>query len=103
MAYMVTEDCILCGVCEAECPNEAISDGGVTYVIDPDRCTECVGLCLPRGGLRPRSRSRGDQGGASGQVRTAARLGSTDASKWKVGVRFRRRPRRTLSLPVRWW
>ena len=44
MAYMITEDCILCGVCEAECPNEAISEGDVIYVIDPDRCTECVGF-----------------------------------------------------------
>ena len=44
MAYMITEDCILCGVCEAECPNEAISEGDVLYVIDPDRCTECVGF-----------------------------------------------------------
>jgi len=44
MAYMITEDCILCGVCEPECPNEAISEGDITYVIDPDRCTECVGF-----------------------------------------------------------
>ena len=44
MAYMITEECILCGVCEPECPNEAISEGDVIYVIDPDRCTECVGF-----------------------------------------------------------
>ena len=44
MAYMITEECILCGSCEMECPNEAITEGDVTYVIDPDRCTECVGF-----------------------------------------------------------
>jgi ferredoxin len=30
-------------VCEPECPNEAISQGVEIYVIDPNRCTECVG------------------------------------------------------------
>ena len=44
MAYIITDDCILCGSCEAECPNEAISEGDITYVIDPERCTECVGF-----------------------------------------------------------
>jgi ferredoxin len=44
MAYMITDECIMCGACEAECPNEAISEGDDTYVIDPDKCTECVGF-----------------------------------------------------------
>jgi ferredoxin len=39
---IVTEECITCGACEPECPNEAISHTD-TYVIDPLRCTECVG------------------------------------------------------------
>ena len=43
MAYKITEDCISCGACEPECKNEAISEGEEFYVIDPDRCTECVG------------------------------------------------------------
>lgn len=43
MAYKITDDCISCGACEAECPNEAISEGDTTYVIDPKKCTECVG------------------------------------------------------------
>ena len=43
MAYKITDDCISCGACEAECPNEAISEGDTTYVIDPTKCTECVG------------------------------------------------------------
>ncbi|HDN80841.1 MAG: 4Fe-4S ferredoxin [Chloroflexi bacterium] len=44
MAFMITEECIMCGACEPECPNEAISEGEDRYVIDPDRCTECVGF-----------------------------------------------------------
>ena len=44
MAYKITEDCISCGACEAECKNEAISEGETQYVIDPDKCTECVGV-----------------------------------------------------------
>ena len=43
MAYKITEDCISCGACEAECGNEAISEGDETYVIDPAKCTECAG------------------------------------------------------------
>lgn len=44
MATMITEVCISCGVCEAECPNEAISEGEVIFQIDPALCTECVGF-----------------------------------------------------------
>lgn len=44
MATMITEECINCGVCEPECPNEAISEGEETFVIDPKLCTECVGF-----------------------------------------------------------
>ncbi|MBL8633114.1 MAG: YfhL family 4Fe-4S dicluster ferredoxin [Myxococcales bacterium] len=44
MATKITEDCINCGACEPECPNEAISEGDDTYVIDPSLCTECVGF-----------------------------------------------------------
>lgn len=43
MATMITEECINCGACEPECPNEAISEGDDIFVIDPARCTECVG------------------------------------------------------------
>lgn len=42
MAMKITEDCTNCGACEPECPREAISEGDETYVIDPDKCTECV-------------------------------------------------------------
>ena len=43
MAYKITDECISCGACEPECPNEAISEGETIYIIDPDKCTECVG------------------------------------------------------------
>jgi len=44
MATLITVDCINCGACEPECPNDAISQGDEIYVIDPARCTECVGF-----------------------------------------------------------
>jgi ferredoxin len=43
MALMITDECINCDVCEPECPNGAISQGVEIYVIDPKKCTECVG------------------------------------------------------------
>lgn len=43
MALMVTEECINCDVCEPECPNGALSQQDERYVIDPAKCTECVG------------------------------------------------------------
>ena len=43
MAYMITDACTCCGLCETECKNQAISEQGTIFVIDPDRCTECVG------------------------------------------------------------
>lgn len=42
MVYKITEDCVMCGVCVTVCPNEAISEGDPVYVIDPNKCTECV-------------------------------------------------------------
>lgn len=43
MSLIITDECINCDVCEPECPNEAISQGEEIYVIDPSKCTECVG------------------------------------------------------------
>jgi len=43
MALKITDQCINCDVCEPECPNAAISMGPDIYVIDWQRCTECVG------------------------------------------------------------
>jgi ferredoxin len=44
MATIITDECISCGACEPECPNDAISEGDDIYVIDPNLCTECVGF-----------------------------------------------------------
>jgi len=44
MATMITVECINCGACEPECPNNAISQGDPVFVIDPVLCTECVGF-----------------------------------------------------------
>ena len=43
MAYKITDECISCGACEPESPNKAISEGETIYLIDPDKCLECVG------------------------------------------------------------
>jgi ferredoxin len=43
LAYRITGECIGCGACEPECRNEAISEGEAFNMIDPDKCTECVG------------------------------------------------------------
>ena len=43
MAMKIVADCINCGACEPECPNTAITAGDSIYVIDPEKCTECVG------------------------------------------------------------
>ena len=44
MAVKIIDTCISCGACEPECPNEAISAGDMTYVIDTEKCTECYGI-----------------------------------------------------------
>ncbi len=42
MALMISDECVACGACLDECPNEAISEGDPINIIDPDICTECV-------------------------------------------------------------
>ena len=64
MAIQITEECINCGACEPECPNNAIYEGGAEwslsdgtslkddqkhqplteefYYIVTEKCTECV-------------------------------------------------------------
>ena len=44
MATFITDECINCGACEPECPNNAITEGEDIYIIDPELCTECVGF-----------------------------------------------------------
>jgi ferredoxin len=43
MAMKIVAECINCGACEPECPNTAITAGESIYVIDSEKCTECVG------------------------------------------------------------
>jgi ferredoxin len=43
MALIITDDCTACDACVDPCPNQAITAGSPTYVIDPAKCTECVG------------------------------------------------------------
>ena len=46
MAYKITDDCIACGACAAECPVDAIS-GKVKspFKIDSEKCVRC-GQCI---------------------------------------------------------
>jgi len=41
MAYKISDDCISCGACAAECPVEAIAEGDSKYVIDEAACISC--------------------------------------------------------------
>ena len=43
MSLKINECCVNCDVCEPVCPNGAITQGETIYLIDPARCTECVG------------------------------------------------------------
>ena len=42
MAYRISDECISCGVCEPECPVDAISEGADKYLIDEDICIDCA-------------------------------------------------------------
>ena len=44
MAYKISEECIMCGLCQTNCPADAISEGEERYEIDPDLCISC-GTC----------------------------------------------------------
>lgn len=53
MAYVISDDCIMCGSCEAACPVGAISEGDGKYVIDADTCIECAAARPPAPSARP--------------------------------------------------
>ncbi len=42
MAYVISIDCISCGLCESECPVSAISKGEAQYEIGTDTCIDCA-------------------------------------------------------------
>ena len=48
MTFVINDACINCGVCVAECPTDAISEGDGIYIIDADACIDCgacAGVC----------------------------------------------------------
>lgn len=42
MAHKITDECIACGTCIAECPENAIAEGDPIYTIDAKKCTDCA-------------------------------------------------------------
>lgn len=43
MALIILDDCTSCDACVSVCPNQAITAGDPIYLIDAQRCSECVG------------------------------------------------------------
>lgn len=43
MAYKITDACISCGACAAQCPVECIKEGAGKYEIDQSLCIDCGG------------------------------------------------------------
>lgn len=43
MALTINDDCTCCDACVEVCPNKAITSDSPIYLIDPAKCTECVG------------------------------------------------------------
>ncbi len=41
MAYKISDECISCGACAADCPVEAIAEGEGKYEINADTCIDC--------------------------------------------------------------
>ena len=45
MAYKISDECIACGACAADCPVDAISENGDKYEINAETCIDC-GSCV---------------------------------------------------------
>jgi ferredoxin len=58
MAIMITEECINCGACEPECPNNAIYEGGVQWSIADG--TQVTGLYTLEGGRQVKTTDKFD-------------------------------------------
>jgi len=43
MSLEIVELCVGCHACEGQCPNNAISAARKMFVINPNKCTECLG------------------------------------------------------------
>jgi len=41
LAYIITNDCIMCDACLPECPEDAITAGDPVYLINARLCTDC--------------------------------------------------------------
>lgn len=39
MALVITDECIACDACVADCPNDAIGQGDPIYAIDSNLCS----------------------------------------------------------------
>ena len=44
MAFKITDECIACGACAADCPVDAISEENGVFSINADTCVDC-GTC----------------------------------------------------------
>jgi ferredoxin len=44
MARIISDECISCGACAANCPVSAIAEGDGKYEINPNECIDC-GAC----------------------------------------------------------
>jgi MinD superfamily P-loop ATPase len=63
MSYIISTDCMDCGVCEFMCPQAAIFEAKRQFVIRRDRCNgcgECVPYC-PARAIVPRDKFSGRQ------------------------------------------
>jgi ferredoxin len=55
VSHRITEECIVCGACLVECPEQAITEGEDRFIVNPEKCSDCgtcaevcpVGACVP--------------------------------------------------------